>query len=88
LVILEAWLQDCPVVASALPAVREFVTEDNAFLFPPEDVEALTQALDRALSDPLRAKARARRGHQVALDRFSPRVIAGQYSEIFHQLTS
>lgn len=41
-----------PIVASDLPALREVLNESNALLIPPDDAQALKDALRRLLSDP------------------------------------
>ncbi|HTW93010.1 MAG TPA: glycosyltransferase family 4 protein [bacterium] len=66
-VLIEAVTMGLPVVATNLPGITDFVVADGetGFLFPPEDVDALTQTTERLILDPtLRAKmgqaARAR----------------------------
>lgn len=86
LVILEAWCLDCPVAASALPAVKEFVDAENGLLFEPGNPEALAGALKALLENPERSKALARQGHHLVLDKFSPPVIAHQYGEVFRRV--
>jgi len=85
LVILEAWCLGCPVAASALPAVKEFMVDgENGVLFEPADAEALAAALVRLLEDKAQAKVWAQRGRALVAERFSPLGIAKQYSDLFH----
>jgi glycosyltransferase involved in cell wall biosynthesis len=87
LVILEAWLQGCPVAASALPPVREFVVDgENGVLFEPGNPEAIARGIERLLADPALSRSWADRGRVLVLDRFSPSRIAGQYSDLFHRI--
>jgi teichuronic acid biosynthesis glycosyltransferase TuaC len=58
-VLCEAMTAGLPVAATNLPGITDFAVADRVtgFLFPPEDVDALTQATERLISDPvLRAK--------------------------------
>jgi len=86
LVILEAWCLDCPVAVSNLPAIREFVDEKNGVSFEPGNVDSLVKGLKALLEDPARSKEQALRGHQLVLEKFSPTVIAQQYSELFRRV--
>jgi glycosyltransferase involved in cell wall biosynthesis len=87
LVILEAWLLGCPVAASALPPVMEFVVDgENGVLFAPGNPRAIANGIERLLADPMQAKDWARRGWAVVFDRFSPLIIARQYSDLFHRI--
>jgi glycosyltransferase involved in cell wall biosynthesis len=58
-VLIEATAAGLPVVATNLPGCTDYVVKDGetGFLVPPEDVDALTQAVERLVSDTaLRAK--------------------------------
>jgi L-malate glycosyltransferase len=68
LVILEALQSGHPVIASDVGSIREVLDEDVAVLVPPEDVDALAEALravngDRELRDRLRAAVVDRASH-------------------------
>ncbi len=49
-----------PVLSSDLPVFREVLSEDNALLLPPEDVEAWSAALQELAADPARRQLLAR----------------------------
>ena len=84
LVILEAWLQECPVAASALPPIKEFVIDGfNGVLFEPGNVTSIKDAVLRLLESPSTSKEQARRGRALVLEQFSPSVIANQYADLF-----
>jgi len=58
-VLCEAMTAGLPVAATHLDGITDFAVAEGVtgFLFPPEDVDALTQATERLVSDPvLRAK--------------------------------
>ena len=63
--VAEAMAIGCPVVASALPAIKGFAGEIPAYA-PPGDVDALREAIQRVLDQPAEAEARARSGIPVA----------------------
>lgn len=66
-VLLEAMALEAPIVASDLPATRQFLeTGKTAVLVPPADVGALTGAIITSLGFPQDARERAR----LALHRF------------------
>jgi glycosyltransferase involved in cell wall biosynthesis len=79
LTLLEAMALGKPVVASAVPGVREVLEPDVALLIPPGDVEALAEAMRRLASDPeLRAELGAR-GRRVVAERYT---LARMYDRI------
>jgi glycosyltransferase involved in cell wall biosynthesis len=49
---VEALRAGVPVIASDLPVLREVLSDDGALWFPPGDVEALADALERVERDP------------------------------------
>jgi glycosyltransferase involved in cell wall biosynthesis len=52
IVYAEALAYGLPIVACDVGPVPEVVGEETALLVPPDDVEALSEALDRLLGDP------------------------------------
>jgi glycosyltransferase involved in cell wall biosynthesis len=50
-----------PIVASATPANREIVSEEEAVLYKSDDVTSLIGAIENVLGDPTAAAARAER---------------------------
>jgi len=70
-VIKEAMVRDVPVVASDVVAVPEMLDDGCGLMVPPDDAEALAEALDQLLSDPDHARELAKRAREKALDRFT-----------------
>lgn len=66
---LEAMACGLPVVASDLPANREWL--DAGLLVPPRDASALAAALLRLVDEPEFARAQGRRNREVAVQRAS-----------------
>jgi glycosyltransferase involved in cell wall biosynthesis len=65
LVILEAMAAGLPVVASSVSGIPEVVEDgESGWLVPPEDVEALVEALEEALADPGEAHRRGQSGRR------------------------
>ena len=82
LVVLEAMAQARPVVATAVGGTPELVVDgETGLLVPPEDAEALVDALGRVLGDPDRARrmgeaGRARVEREFSLAASARRVLA------------
>ena len=72
LVVLEAMESGLPVVASAVSGLPEVVNPASGWLFPPEDVAALSVALSEVLDHPEDASRRGEAGRRLLEDRFRP----------------
>jgi glycosyltransferase involved in cell wall biosynthesis len=73
LVVLEAMEAGVPVIASAVSGIPEVVEDGGTgWLVPPEDPEALTDALAEALADPAEALRRGSAGRRRVDERFRP----------------
>lgn len=59
MVLLEAMAAEVPVVATAVGGIPDVVTEQEAWLVPPEDPEALRRAIAEVRADPDVARDRA-----------------------------
>jgi len=53
-----------PIIASDLPAIREILNEQNAFLVAPDDVPALAKKVEKIFSSPALAEALGRQAVQ------------------------
>ncbi len=55
-----------PIVGSDLPSLREILHEQNAFLVPPDDADALAQGIQAIVTDPQRGTALAAQARRDA----------------------
>lgn len=70
--VLEAMALDTPLVATVAGGTDELVTDEvHGLLLKPGDVDALAQRIEKALSDPPAARARARAARQRIEDELS-----------------
>lgn len=87
IILLEAMAMNCPIVSSDVGAIPS-VLEDgqSARIFPSENVQALRQALEDALSNPASAERRAERARSIFEARFSREVMGRRYLEIYERI--
>jgi glycosyltransferase involved in cell wall biosynthesis len=89
LVLLEALAQGCPVVASRIGGIPEFIPDGKAgLLVPPKSVPELAAALERLWSDPAFAKELARYGREEVVPRFSWDALADRLDTVYREVTA
>jgi len=80
LVVLEAMERGVPVVASAVSGIPEVVVGgETGWLVPPEDPEALADALEEVLADAPEARRRGEAGRGRIEERYRPAVAAASW---------
>ncbi len=84
--IIEAMLAGLPVVATRVGGVAELVTEDTGVLVAPDDASALTQAIDRLLSDPALMRRLGDAGRRQALAHFSAEFMVARFADLYDRL--
>lgn len=77
--LMEAMAAGLPVLTTTLPGLDELVDEEVGWLVPPDDPEALRQALAQALGDPAERARRGRAARARVLARFT---LARQAAEL------
>lgn len=82
--VLEAMAAGTPVVASSIPAVKE-VADDAAWLVPPDDQAAWTDALSAVLTDRELAQEMRRRGLARA-QQFSWKQSAAKHASLYRSI--
>ena len=85
-VILEAWLQGCPVVVSDIPALAGFVRNEVDALVTATDPLALANALTRCLIDPA-MRTRLVGGGRARVTEHSPAVVSAGLLTRYRQVT-
>lgn len=84
LVPIEAMLLNCPVAASRIPAVQEFINDgENGYLFEPGNSDDLARVVERLLKSSSKVKERLAIEKEELLNRFSPIKIAQDYWELY-----
>ena len=89
IVMLEAGLGGCPVVASRLEGIRDVVTEGvNGHLVAPERPQAFVNAILRYHNHPEMLDTASKRAARHVANTFGWDAVANQYVEVLGQLTS
>jgi glycosyltransferase involved in cell wall biosynthesis len=81
--LMEAMAHGVPVISTATAGVPELVSPGAGWLVPPEDPEALSNAIAEAISDPFERQRRGAEGRAVVERDFSARQIASQLLALF-----
>ena len=83
-VMMEAMAAEVPVVSTAVSGIPELVENDvNGLLVPPEDPEALADAIWRLAKDPALAHRLAAAGARTIAEHFDGELLARHMAELF-----
>ena len=86
-VVIEAWAQGVPVVATEAQGPAALVRHDETgLLVPVDDARALARAIQALLADRERAARLGRAGRAAFAGRFTEAIVVGQYLEFFHKV--
>ncbi|MFQ5795733.1 MAG: glycosyltransferase [Candidatus Bipolaricaulia bacterium] len=86
LVLLEAMAANLPIVATAVTAIPEVVTDgETGILVPPGDVPALSDAMLKLIQDRDLARAMGRAGRRRLEDRFSVTTMVDRIERIYQR---
>jgi L-malate glycosyltransferase len=87
--LIEAMAASLPVVATRVGGNSEAVEDGvTGLLVPPEDPNALANALQKLLSDSERSRAMGEAGRSLAIRAFSNDRVVNQVADIYHSLLS
>ncbi|PJI94124.1 glycosyltransferase family 4 protein [Luteimicrobium subarcticum] len=87
IVVLEGWRAGVPVVATSHGGPPEFVDDGRTgYLVDPEDVVALSRAIDEVVRDPARAQEVAEAGRR-RVEGFTWAAVAGRYEELYDSIS-
>ena len=84
--ILESMAAGVPVIANRVGGNSELLAGDKGILIPPDDVEALANALERVARDVPMRESMGRKARQFALGNFTIDQMRKQYEELYAQL--
>lgn len=85
-VLLEAAASGLPIITSDVGGCGDIVvTNESGWLLPPNDIKAITEAIQDAVDHPDRAQRFAEAGRKKA-EQYSWPVIAERHASIFHKL--
>ena len=88
-VMVEAMACGVPVVGTEVSGLPELVASgQNGLLVPPEDAEAIAEALARLYGDPDFARVLGRRGEASVRERFDGDLLARELAALFREATS
>jgi glycosyltransferase involved in cell wall biosynthesis len=82
-IVLEAAAAGLPMLATNVGGIPEIVSGTDTVLLPPEDVDALAQAMLEALADPAAAQAKALRLRAAVGRRFTVAAMADAVLELY-----
>jgi glycosyltransferase involved in cell wall biosynthesis len=86
-VILEAMASGLPVIGSAIGGVPEMIADgETGLLVPPNDPEALAEAIRKILQARSLSESMGRRGRQRAIANFQPPRFIRSFEQIYEQL--
>ena len=80
--VLEAMACGCPLVASDIPAHREFLDKDTALFVNPQDPAEIAEGINTILMSPTEAKAKAMRAKEKA-SQWSIQKMAQEYTQVY-----
>ena len=85
--LLEACASGLPIITTDVPGCRDVVTHGiNGLLVPPQDPQALADAIGTLLTDPKRRDEMGKAGRQLALDKFSLEKIIDQTLTVYQKV--
>ncbi|MEK7245641.1 MAG: glycosyltransferase, partial [Pseudomonadota bacterium] len=86
-VVIEAWAQGVPVVATESRGPAALVRHgETGLLVPVDDARALAHAIQQLLADREQAARLGRAGRSAFEQRFTEAIVARQYLDFFHKV--
>jgi glycosyltransferase involved in cell wall biosynthesis len=79
LCVLESLSFEKPVIATSVGDIPEVIIDGfNGLLIPPQNIDKLTLAMERLISNPAEAREMGINGRKTVEDRFSLDIMAGE----------
>jgi glycosyltransferase involved in cell wall biosynthesis len=85
IVILEAMAVGCPIIATAVGAIPQVLSQESAWIVPVDDDVALTRALREALGEKLLATAHAAVAKAIFLRSYERDVMGRRYLDLYER---
>lgn len=82
--VMEAMACHCPLLVSDIPAHREFLDEENSFLVDPNNLKAVTRALQTILTEREESQKRAKNAAKKAAE-WSIAKMAKAYEKVYRE---
>ena len=82
---IEAFACGTPVVTTKIPAITNFISDDDALLTSPGDSDSLARSIKTIINDPMLAKKLCLKGKKKAED-FGPEAVGEQVQNILEQV--
>ena len=86
MVLTRAFACSLPVVASDIPGYREVLDPAASIAVPPDDPDALVEAVAAIVADEERRRALGEAAREIASERYAWPRIAGRLVEIYEQV--
>lgn len=81
--VMEAMAAGCPIVATTVDGTTELLRDGiDAWLVPPDDADALRDALQEVLDDPIKAHARGQSAQKRAVEHFSEQAMVDAWERV------
>jgi glycosyltransferase involved in cell wall biosynthesis len=87
-VILEAMAVGCPIIATAVGAIPQVLSQQSAWIIPVDDETALVRALREALGGSSAATDRAAKAKSVFLASYERDVMGRRYLDLYEHAWS
>ena len=88
-VVLEAWVQEIPVIATMSQGPGELISDEvNGLLVPVDDPAAMAEAIKKIIIDKSLACRLVTEGRKIYAGRFSREIIVNDYLQFFSELKS
>jgi glycosyltransferase involved in cell wall biosynthesis len=86
MVVLEAMRASVPVISSRVGGVPDMLSANEGILCPPEDADAIADAVNGVIADPVASRAMAAKAHSRALRDFSFDGWINAHTDLYREL--
>ena len=84
---MRQWQQGKPIVATNTSSIPEIVEDGRSgILVPPENAEAISNALSKLISEPELRKIFGKEGQKIVMEKFTTERMINDYEKIFSEM--